>query len=56
MKEVRPPKAMKASPIPVSKAGKAGQKVLSAYAHHAPTVERTMDRMERPHGGKGPHN
>lgn len=43
--------------FPASKALKAGKAMLSAFAHHGPNPQaHGHDRMERPHGGKGPHN
>jgi hypothetical protein len=45
-----------AAAFPADKAVKAGQAVLKTFAHHAPSVPRGNPRMDRPHGGKGPHN
>lgn len=50
------PKLKMTAAFPADKAVKAGQAVLKMFAHHAPSVPRGRDRMERPHGGKGPHN
>jgi len=59
---MKPPKIVRVKmvmPLPSSKAVKTGRAVASmigALAHHPPSEPRAMPRMERPHGGKGPHN
>lgn len=54
---MKPPKLppMK-MPLPSSHALEAGKQVLSKFAHHAPANVKPIARMERPKGGKGPHN
>jgi hypothetical protein len=45
-----------AAAFPADKAVKAGKAVLSAFAHHPPSILKANPHFERPHGGKGPKN
>lgn len=49
------PKSMKMPSSAPSKSLQAGQKVLGAYAHHAPTTREPMPHMAEPHGPMWPH-
>ena len=49
------PSVMKVS-FPTSHALAAGKKVLAAFAHHAPTAAKPIERMSRPGKAHGPHN
>jgi hypothetical protein len=42
--------------MPMDNAVKAGMAKLAQFAHHAPVIQKGREKMERPHGGKGPHN
>lgn len=43
-------------PLPSTKELAAGQRVISAFAHHAPAKPKTVARMERPGKPGGPRN
>lgn len=53
MKMSRPMKM----PMPTSKTVKMARAIAGIFAHHMPsTIPKTMPKMERPTGGKGPRN
>jgi hypothetical protein len=50
------PKMMPLMKIPSGGAAAKALAFVNTFAHHAPSIEREVPRMQRPTGGKGPRN